>query len=114
MNKSLLYCILIFTITQVVIWFQTNGQFISDWYKNNVFLVSLAGIPISYGYIYATKFGFEAFDSSLWSVRLLCFALGTIIFAIMTYIIMGEGISYKNMTSLLLAICLILIQLFWK
>ena len=114
MNKSLIYCIGIFIITQAVVWFQTNGQFISEWYKNNTFLVSLIGIPISYGYIYATKYGYDAFDGSLWSVRLLGFALGTISFAIMTYIIMGEGINYKNMTSLLLAICLVLIQLFWK
>ena len=114
MNKSLLYCIAIFIVTQFVVWFQTNGQFISSWYKNNTFLVSLIGIPISYGYIYATKYGYDAFDGSLWSVRLLGFALGTISFAIMTYIIMGEGINYKNMTSLLLAICLVSIQLFWK
>jgi|TARA_R110002153_G_scaffold190307_1_gene343123 hypothetical protein len=114
MNKALIYCILIFIATQFVVWFQTNGQFISSWYKNNTFLVSLIGIPISYGYIYATKYGYEAFDGSLWSTRLLGFALGTISFAIMTYSIMGEGLNYKTLVSILLAISLVLIQLFWK
>ena len=114
MNKALIYCILIFTATQFVVWFQTNGQFINSWYKNNTFLVSPIGIPISYGYIYATKYGYEAFDGSLWSTRLLGFALGTISFAIMTYSIMGEGLNYKTLVSILLAISLVLIQLFWK
>ena len=114
MNKALVYCILIFIATQFVVWFQTNGQFISSWYKNNTFLVSLIGIPISYGYIYATKYGYEAFDGSLWSTRLLGFALGTISFAIMTHAMMGEGLNYKTLVSILLAISLVLIQLFWK
>jgi len=114
MTKDLLYCILIFTITQFIVWFQTHGQFISVYWKSNPFLISLLGIPISYGYIYATKYGYDALDGSLWSVRLLGFALGTISFAIMTYIILGEGLTYKTMTSLLLAISLVSIQLFWK
>ena len=35
MGKALLYTILIFFVTQSAVYFQTNGQFISDWVKNN-------------------------------------------------------------------------------
>tara|TARA_R100001460_G_scaffold78807_3_gene119789 strand:+ start:1509 stop:1853 length:345 start_codon:yes stop_codon:yes gene_type:complete len=114
MSKALLYTILIFLVTQSAVWFQTNGQFISEWCKNNPFILSLFGIPISLGYIYATKWAFIAFDDLLWPGRLLGFALGMISFAVFTNWLMGEGISLKVMVSLLLALILVLIQVFWK
>jgi hypothetical protein len=114
MGKALLYTILIFTITQSAVWFQTNGQFISEWCKNNPFILSLFGIPISLGYIYATKWAFIAFDDLLWPGRLLGFALGIITFSIFTSYFMGEGITPKVIVSLLLAVMLVLIQAFWK
>ena len=114
MGKALLYTILIFFVTQSAVWFQTNGQFISEWCKNNPFILSLFGIPISLGYIYATKWAFIAFDDLLWPGRLLGFALGIISFAIFTNWLMGEGITLKVIVSLLLAVILVLIQVFWK
>ena len=114
MSKALLYTILIFTITQIAVWFQTNGQFISEWYKNNTLLLSLFGIPISFGYIIGTKYAFEAFDGLLWPGRLLGFALGMITFAIFTNHYLGEGITPKVIVSLALALTLVLIQVFWK
>ena len=114
MSKTLLYALLIFFITQTAVWFQTNGQFISSWCKNNPFILSLFGIPISFGYIYATKWAYIAFDNLLWPGRLLGFALGIISFTILTNYLMGEGITPKVIVSLLLAVLLVLIQAFWK
>lgn len=114
MSKALFYTVLIFTITQIAVWYQTNGQFISDWFKNNPFILSLFGVPISFGYIYATKWAFEAFDGVLWPGRLLGFALGMIIFAILTNSYLGEGITTKVAISLILATALVVIQVFWK
>ena len=114
MSRALLYTILIFIVTQSAVWFQTNGQFISDWCKNNTFILSLFGIPISYGYIYATRWGFIALDGLLWPGRLLGFALGIISFTILTNYFMGEGITPKIMVSLVLATALVCIQAFWK
>ena len=114
MNRALLYTFIIFTITQIAVWYQTNGQFISEWFKNNIFILSLFGVPISFGYIYATRFAFEAFDNVLWPGRLLGFALGIISFTILTNYHMGEGITPKVIVSLILATTLVLIQAFWK
>ena len=114
MSKALLYALLIFFITQTAVWFQTNGQFISSWCKNNPFILSLFGIPISLGYIYATKLAYIAFDNLFWPGRLLGFALGIISFTILTNYFMGEGITPKVIVSLLLAVLLVLIQAFWK
>ena len=114
MSKALFYTILIFTVTQIAVWYQTNGQFISEWFKNNPFILSLFGIPISFGYIYATKYAFAAFDGVFWPGRLLGFEVGMIIFAILTNSYLGEGITTKVAVSLILATALVVIQIFWK
>ena len=114
MSKELLYTFLTFLTVQSAVWFQTNGQFIWSWFKDHPFILSLFGIPISLGYIWATKFAFDAFDGTLWPGRLLGFAMGIISFTILTNYYMGEGISTKVIVSLILAITLVLFQVFWK
>ena len=114
MSKELLYTFLTFLTVQSAVWFQTNGQFIWTLFKDHPFILSLFGIPISLGYIWATKFAFAAFDGTLWPGRLIGFAMGIISFAILTNYYMGEGISTKVIVSLILAITLVCIQVFWK
>ena len=114
MSKELLYTFLTFITVQSAVWFQTNGQFIWSWFKDHPFILSLFGIPISLGYIWATKFDFTAFNGTLWPGRLIGFAMGIISFAILTNHFMGEGISTKVIVSLILGVTLVLIQVFWK
>ena len=114
MSKEILYTFLTFLTVQSAVWFQTNGQFVWSWFKDHPFILSLFGIPISLGYIWATKFAFTAFDGTLWPGRLIGFAMGIISFTILTNYYMGEGISTKVIVSLILAITLVLIQVFWK
>ena len=114
MSKELLYTFLTFLTVQSAVWFQTNGQFVWSWFKDHPFILSLFGIRISLGYIWATKFAFAAFDGTLWSGRLIGFAMGIISFTILTNYYMGEGISTKVIVSLILAVALVCIQVFWK
>ena len=79
---ALILCVITFLTVQIMTWFQLNGQFIWPWFKNNVFLLCLLGIPISWLYIEATKLGFVAFDGIIWPGRLLGFACGMLTFAI--------------------------------
>ena len=39
--------ILFFTIGHILVWFQLNGQFKWDWFKNNEFIVASSGLIIS-------------------------------------------------------------------
>jgi hypothetical protein len=114
MNKLLLG-MLCFAFGQIVIWYQTNGQFISKWAKEHpLILAATLGIPISYSFIMGTKYIVEHFDGQLWPGRLLGFGIGAIIFAILTYIHMSEGITAKTAVCLTLATTLVMVQIFWK
>ena len=111
---ALVLCLIIFFVVQVITWFQLNGQFVYPWFKNNVFLLCLFGVPISWLYIEATRLGFIAFDGLIWPGRLLGFAMGMLTFAVCANIFMGEGLTNKTIVSLVLATVLTIIQVFWK
>ena len=109
-NKEIIICLLIVFVTQILIWFQLNGQLKWDWWKNNILAVGLMGIPISISLFYATKIGYEGFGA-LWPIRLLGFATGMLTFPILTYLLLGEGITLKTGISILLSIVILLLQL---
>ena len=114
MNKLLLG-MLCFAFGQIVIWYQTNGQFISSWIKHHPFFMSLVfGVPISYSFILGTKYIVEHFDGQLWPGRLIGFGIGAFCFAIITYIHMGEGITAKTAVCLILAATLVMVQILWR
>ena len=111
---ALILCVGTFLLVQIITWFQLNGQFVWPWFKNNAFILCLFGIPISWLYIEATRLGFIAFDGMLWPGRLLGFGMGMLSFAVLAYIFLGEGLTWKTITSLVLATALVFIQIFWK
>jgi len=113
--SKLLIGIILYTIGQALIWFQTNGQFRWKWFEENPFLVAcIFSIPISYGFIWGTKFVVEHFEGALWPGRFIGFACGMVTFAILTNLYMNEGINAKTAVSLVLASSLVLIQILWK
>ena len=105
---------LLFLLGQVLVWYQINGQFISDWIKQRPLLMSCLGIPISYVYIYATQYTTEAFNGDLWPQRLIGFSMGMIAFAFLTWIHLNQGITIKTAVTLALAIAIVVIQIVWK
>ena len=105
---------LLFLLGQVLVWYQINGQFISEWIKQRPILMSLMGIPISYTYIYATQHLVEAFNGDLWPQRLIGFAMGMIAFAFLTWYHLNEAITMKTAVTLALAVAIVVIQIVWK
>jgi len=114
MSRNLLIGIGIYILAHIITWFQLNGQFFSGWFKSNNFILALFGIPISYLYIYGTKYCYENFDGLIWPGRFIGFACGTVVFAVLASSVMGEGITVKTGLSLILAVALVGIQIFWK
>ena len=114
MNKLTL-TIVLFLFGQTLIWFQTNGQFLWKWFEKNPLILSITmGTAISYSFILATKYAVEHFDGLLWPGRFVGFALGISSYALLTWFFMGEGITLKTFTSLILSAGIICVQLFWK
>lgn len=109
-----LYGSLLFLLGQILVWYQINGQFLSDWIKERPLLMSLCGIPISYCYIYATHHLVIAFDGELWPQRLIGFSLGMVAFAFLTWFHLNETITAKTAITLALAAAIVAIQIFWK
>jgi len=113
--SKLLLAFLLFFLGQTLIWIQTNGQFVWVWFKRHPFLLAITmGSTVSYILIYATKLVVEHYDGLLWPGRFIGFGSGIISFTFLTWYFLGEGVTTKTLVSLVLAICLILIQLFWK
>ena len=114
LNNSVVIGLLLYFVTHIIIWFQVNGQFIWEWAKDHPWTMSVLGFPISYVLIIATKYIVTGFDGLLWPGRLMGFGSGMIVMAILTWCILGEGISTKTLVSLVLATTLVFIQVFWK
>ena len=110
LNKEIIGCILLSVLLHIVIWYQLNGQLVWKWFKDNALLLCLLGVPISYGWLRFTRIGYEGVGE-LWSVRLIGFATGMISFPIMTWLIMGEGITLKTFLSIVLSFVILLLQL---
>jgi len=113
--KGLIIGVLCFLVGQTLIWFQTNGQFINEWAKNNTLILSVVGgTTISYFFINGTRLIAEHYDGLLWPGRFLGFSMGIASFTFLTWHFMGEGLTIKTMISLALATGIICVQLFWK
>ena len=113
MEKShyIILTIIIFFVNNIIIWYQLNGQLVWDFWKSwkGITLSLLMGIPITALFWWATKIGYQGFGN-LWSIRLLGFATGMLTFPFLTYWMIGEGITLKTAVSILLSICIMVLQ----
>ena len=106
--------ILFFLLAHIITFFQLNGQFKWEWFKEHEWVMVLVGIPISYLYILGTKHTVAGFDGLLWPTRFVGFGIGMIIYALFVSYFFNEGINSKTAISLLLSVVLIFIQVLWK
>jgi len=108
----IVYTVLFFFIANILVWYQLNSQLVWDWAKTtkSMWVMSILGVPISMMFWYATKFGYDGFNS-LWKVRLLAFSVSMLVFPIMTWLYLGEAITLKTLVTILLAIIIMILQL---
>ena len=90
-----------FLLAHIITWFQLNGQFKWEWFREHEWVMVLIGIPISYLYILGTKYTVLGFDGLLWPTRFVGFGIGMIIYAILVSYFFDEGINSKTAISLL-------------
>ena len=103
---------LLFFLNNILIWYQLNSQLVWDWAKGSkaIWFSCLMGIPISYMFILATKWGYEGFGN-LWAVRFMGFSTSMMTFPLMTWLYLGEVITLKTGITMVLALIIMLLQL---
>lgn len=112
--RNLIIALLFVTFAQALAYLQLQSQFFWTWAKNHPILMSVTGIPISILLIYFTKYCALAFDGQVWPGRLIGFAVGAIVFALLSHFIMSEPFTPKTIVSLCLAAGILLVQIIWK
>ena len=109
MNK-LVMSLLLIIIANIGTWFQFQGHYWLDKpFLKSLTFVMLSGAILSPLFWYATKFSYEHFGQ-FWNIRLMGFGAGTIVFGIITWVLMNEAPTLKTFICILLAMCIVLIQ----
>ena len=111
MKTKVITFLSIFILAQILIWFQTYGQFKWEWLGKNTWFLVIASMPISYLWIIGTRIGMDVFVGKSWPLRFVGFCTGIIVFAFLSKFVLGETMSTKTIISLLLCCLIIVIQL---
>ena len=115
LNYHLCMGILFFLMANVIAWFQFNGQFLWDTWRDNPFLTNLLlAVPTGMCFWYAIRHIF-LYSGEYWSSKLIGFGVSNFVFAILTWIHLGESIfTLKTTLCLVLASAIMAIQIFMK
>lgn len=112
--KNFIIAFIILVACQTLAYFQLQSQFFWNWAKTHPFTISLLGIPISYMLILFTKYCALAFNGQTWPGRLVGFAVGAIVFAVLSHICLKEPFTPKTIVCLSLSGLILLIQVIWR
>ena len=99
---------------QIGTFFQLQGPLKYEWFKNRYWFLVLMGIPISMLFMYSVKNMVIAFDGQMWPSRLIGFSIGAVVFTWLSWLIFKEPLTLKTIVCLILALGILVIQLFWK
>src|ERR1035437_10002200 len=105
--KKIIMFLLVITIAQVLVWFQTYGQYKWEWLGKNIWFLLLFSIPITCLWLLGTKMGMGVFDGKTWPLRFVGFCSGIIVFAFLSKYVLNEEMSPRTIVSLILC-CLII------
>jgi hypothetical protein len=114
LNEEFYNCVYFNYCWSIIGLFTTTKSIFLDLGKNHPLLMSITGFPISILLIYFTKYCALAFDGQVWPGRLIGFAIGAIVFALLSHFIMNEPFNTKTIVCLFLAAGILLVQVLWK
>lgn len=112
--KKLLIGMIFGLVAQIGTFFQLQGQMKYQWVKDHYWLMILMGVPISMLFMYSVKNMVIAFDGQMWPARLIGFSIGAMVFTWLSWLIFKEPLTMKTIICLILAMGILVIQLFWK
>jgi multidrug transporter EmrE-like cation transporter len=101
-------------LAQIATFFQLQGPLKYEWIKNHYWIMVMMGIPISMLFMYSVKNMIIAYNGQMWPSRLIGFSIGAVVFTWLSWLIFKEPLTMKTIVCLILAIGILIIQLFWK
>ena len=107
--SKLFFAVLLSMMGNIIAWFHMQGQFKYEWAKS-IWWVVIGGIPISLCFYYGTRWYYEYFQN-YWYVRPIGFGMATLVFTIMTWLMLNELPDTRTILSMALSIIIIMIQL---
>ena len=99
---------------QVFSFMQLQGSVKYNWFQKYPILVLISAIPSTWLYIKSVEHLVAWGGGQLWPSRLIGFGIGIIIFVTLSMILFKEPLTLKTITCLLLAVSILLVQIFWK
>lgn len=111
---KILLATLFMTLGQIGSFMQLQGSIKYGWAEKYMWIMLLSGIPISYLYIKSVNLYVQGFGGQIWPSRLIGFALGVVIFTILSSILFQENMNLKTIICLILAFTIVAVQVFWK
>jgi hypothetical protein len=111
---KLIIATLLMILGQIGSFLQLQGGIKFGWYEKYLWVILLCSIPISYIYIRAVNLYVDAFAGQIWPSRLIGFALGIMVFTLLSTFLFKEHITLKTGVCLGLSVSIVAIQLFWK
>ena len=113
--KNLLIGLTLCIVAQILVWLQVNSQFVwPESKKYNLPIAIIGGSIVSYLFIYSVKYIVQGFDGQVWPSRMIPNATGMLVFSIMTWMFLKQGIDIKTAICIALSLIILFIQLYWK
>ena len=113
MNRLLLG-IIFGILGQIFSFLQLQGSVKYGWFQKYPIIVLLSSIPAAWFYIKSVEYLVSWGNGELWPSRLIGFGIGIVIFVSLSWVLFKEPITLKTLICLLLALSILLIQMFWK
>ena len=100
---------------QIFVWLQVNSQFV---WPNSVKyfwpMIVIGGTVTSFFFMTGVKHIVSGFDGQVWPSRMIPNATGMLVFSIMTWMFLKQGIDIKTAICIALSLIILFIQLYWK
>lgn len=101
-------------LAQILTFLQLQGNIKYHWFEKYPIALLSVAVPISYLFIKSVEHMVVYYNGQIWPSRLIGFAIGIIVFGLMSYFIFKEPLTLKTIICLILGGCILGIQILWK
>ena len=101
-------------VAQIITFLQLQGNIKWGLLAKYPILTLLTSIPMAWLFMKSVEHFVTAYNGEIWPSRLIGFAIGIIVFALMSIIMFKEPINMKTFVCLILSCCILGVQIFWK